>query len=111
MGFSHLTLVVSDLDRMTNFLTHIFGAKEIYSSDDATYSISKEKFFLIADIWVAIMEGEALPQKTYNHIAFKIKEEEFREYEKRVRVLGADIKNGRSRVSGEGQSLYFYDYE
>jgi fosfomycin resistance protein FosX len=56
-GLSHITLIVSDLGRMEDFLTHIFDAKVIYSSGDATFSISREKFFLISGLWIAIMEG------------------------------------------------------
>ncbi len=108
-GLSHITFVVSDLDRMTKFLTDIFGAREIYVSGDTSFSISREKFFLIGDIWVAIMEGESLTEKTYNHIAFKIPDEEFDSYAERVRALGLEVREGRSRVDAEGRSLYFYD--
>jgi fosfomycin resistance protein FosX len=31
-GLSHITFVVSDLDRMTHFLNTIFNAQEIYAS-------------------------------------------------------------------------------
>ena len=39
-GLSHITFVVSDLDRMTNFLTAIFDAEEVYSSGNQTFSIA-----------------------------------------------------------------------
>jgi len=110
-GLSHITFIVRDLKRMSHFLKTIFNAKEIYSSADKTFSISREKFFLINDIWVAIMEGDPLSEKTYNHVAFKISQEEFDKYIERVRTLGVEIRKGRSRVSGEGNSLYFYDYD
>ena len=106
-----MTFVVSDLDRMTRFLSDIFGAKEIYASGDTSFSISREKFFLIGGIWVAIMEGESLPEKTYNHITFKIPDEEFDSYAERIRSLGLEVREGRSRVDAEGRSLYFYDYD
>jgi catechol 2,3-dioxygenase-like lactoylglutathione lyase family enzyme len=108
-GLSHITFIVSDLNRMEDFLTHIFDAKVIYSSGDATFSISREKFFLINGLWIAIMEGDPLPDKTYNHVAFKIREEDFDAYADRVRLLGIEVQGGRSRVEGEGRSLYFYD--
>ena len=69
-GLSHITFIVHDLDKMTNFLTSIFDAKEVYSSNDRTFSISREKYFLIYDIWVAVMEGEALAEKTYHGRVF-----------------------------------------
>jgi catechol 2,3-dioxygenase-like lactoylglutathione lyase family enzyme len=110
-GLSHITFIVRDLDKMTNFLTSIFDAKEVYSSGDQTFSISQEKFFLINDIWVAVIEGEALLEKTYNHIALKIAEKDFDKYAERIRALGVELREGRSRIPGEGSSLYFYDYD
>ena len=110
-GISHITFIVKDLEKMTKFLVSIFDAEEIYSSGEQTFSISKEKFFLINGLWIAIMEGHSLPEKTYNHVAFKITEEDYELYAARVRNLGVDVKEGRSRVEGEGRSLYFYDYD
>jgi len=110
-GLSHVTFIVSDLDRMTSFLSNIFGAEEIYVSGNAMFSIPREKFFLVGGIWVSIMEGESLPEKTYDHIAFKILEDQFDAYAERVRALGVEVREDRSRVNGEGRSFYFYDYD
>lgn len=110
-GLSHVTFIVSDLDRMSVFLSKIFDAKEIYASGDATFSLSREKFFIIGGIWVAIMEGAALPEKTYNHIAFKISDDDFDDYAKRVRSMKVELRESRSKVDGEGRSFYFYDYD
>ena len=110
-GISHITFIVRDLEKMTKFLTSIFDAEEVYSSGEQIFSISKEKFFIINGLWVAIMEGEPLPKKTYNHVAFKITQEDYELYTQRVKSLGVDVKEGRSRVEGEGRSLYFYDYD
>ena len=65
-GLSHITFIVRDLEKMTHFLTIIFDAKEVYSSGDKTCPRSREKFFLINDVWVAVMEGDAPLGKTYN---------------------------------------------
>ncbi len=110
-GLSHVTFIVSDLDRTTKFLQEVFDAEEVYSSGEEAFSVSKEKFFSIGGVWVAVMEGEPLPEKTYNHVAFKIPEDEFEVYAERIRASGVDVKEGRSRVEGEGQSLYFYDHD
>ena len=110
-GISHITFIVRDLERMTRFLTTIFDAKEIYSSGEKTFSISKEKFFLINNIWIAIMEGDPLSEKTYNHVAFKIAQKDLDKYMDRVKKLGVEVREGRSRAQGEGNSLYFYDYD
>ncbi|HBH2426948.1 TPA: fosfomycin resistance hydrolase FosXCC [Enterococcus faecium] len=109
-GISHITFIVKDLGKATKFFKEIFEAKEIYSSEDKTFSISKEKFFLINDLWIAVMEGEKI-EKSYNHIAFKIDESDYEMYLKRIENLGLEIKVGRKRVIGEGNSIYFYDYD
>jgi len=57
------------------------------------------------------MEGESLTEQTYNHIAFHITENEFDEYVKRIKDIGAEIRPERSRVVGEGRSVYFYDFD
>ncbi|EAC4529814.1 FosX/FosE/FosI family fosfomycin resistance thiol transferase [Listeria monocytogenes] len=110
-GLSHITLIVKDLNKTTAFLQNIFNAEEIYSSGDKTFSLSKEKFFLIAGLWICIMEGESLQERTYNHIAFQIQSEEVDEYIERIKALGVEMKPERPRVEGEGHSIYFYDFD
>ena len=110
-GISHLTFIVKDLERAALFFTSIFDAEEIYSSGDKTFSLSKEKYFLINNIWICIMEGVSLSERTYNHVAFKINEEEFDYYESKIKALGIDIRPSRPRVDEEGRSIYFYDYD
>ena len=110
-GISHVTFIVRDLELATKFFKQIFEAEEVYSSGDNTFSISKGKFFMVGEQWIAIMEGESLPTRTYNHIAFKISEREFEIYESRIRQVGVDFKPPRPRIEGEGRSLYFYDFD
>lgn len=98
---------------MENILTTVFGARKVYDSGDETFSLSRERFFLIGDgeheVWVAIMEGERLPTRSYNHVAFKIADSEYEACLGRIRTLGLEVRLGRSRVPGEGRSIYFYD--
>ncbi len=110
-GLSHITFIVSDLERMKEFLEVVFDAEQVYASGDETFSLSREMFFMIGPVWVAVMEGDSLPERTYNHIAFKISDREFEAYARRVRSLGVKVREGRSRVEGEGRSLYFHDYD
>jgi catechol 2,3-dioxygenase-like lactoylglutathione lyase family enzyme len=110
-GISHLTFIVKDLERASIFFRSIFDAREIYSSGNETFSLSREKFFLIAGQWIVIMEGASLADRTYNHVAFMIPDEEFDLYESKVRALGLELKPPRPRVEGEGRSLYFYDFD
>ena len=110
-GISHLTFIVKDLERSSAFFKVIFDAQEVYSSGAKVYSLSKEKYLLVGEMWICIMEGKSLPSRTYNHVAFRILEEDFDLYESRVRSLDVDIKPSRPRLEGEGRSLYFYDYD
>ncbi|WP_209525330.1 FosX/FosE/FosI family fosfomycin resistance hydrolase [Vagococcus allomyrinae] len=110
-GISHMTFIVADLDKASLFFEEIFNAKQVYDSGNQTYSLSKERFFLIGDLWIAIMEGESLTETTYNHIAFKIPKETLPLYLEKINSLGLTIKEQRSRVKEEGESLYFYDFD
>ena len=110
-GISHMTFIVADLERASMFFTKIFDAKEVYSSGDNTFSLSREKFFLIAGIWVCIMEGQPLAERSYNHVAFKVDESDFDDFVSRIKETGAEIKPERPRVDGEGRSIYFYDFD
>ena len=114
-GLSHITFIVRDLDRMEEILVSVFGARKIYDSGDNTFSVSRERFFLAGEepvpVWLAIMEGESLPTRTYNHVAFKISEADYPACLERVQALGLEVREGRSRVAGEGWSIYFHDHD
>ncbi len=43
---------------MATFLCEGLGAREIYDSAGKNHSLSREKFFLLGDVWIAAMEGE-----------------------------------------------------
>ena len=110
-GPSHITFIVRDLDRMENLLTAVLDARKVYDSGDETFSISRERFFMVGGLWVAIMEGEALPARSYNHVAFKIADGDYDGYLARINSLGLDLREARPRVEGEGRSIYFHDYD
>jgi len=104
-AISHITFVVKDLERSALFFTKIFDAKEVYSA-------SGIKYFLINDLWIALNKGEPLPERTYNHIAFQIRESEMDTYIARIKAVGAEFRPDRStRKTGEGRSIYFYDFD
>jgi fosfomycin resistance protein FosX len=120
-GLSHMTFIVRDLDRMEAILTTVLGARKVYDSGAETFSLSRERFFVAggdpgdsdapAPIWIAIMEGASLPGRSYNHVAFKIAEADYATLLERVRSLGLDVREGRSRVAGEGRSIYLHDHD
>ncbi len=108
-GLSHITFIVSDLFRMTRIVTEVLQAREVYDSGADTFSLSQEKFFLAGDVWIAIMKGTPMPQRSYNHVAFKIDEADFDDRLAAIENLGLEVKPPRPRVEGEGRSIYFYD--
>jgi fosfomycin resistance protein FosX len=110
-GLSHFTFIVRDLDKMAGIITQVLGGEEVYSSGDNTFSTSREKFFVAGGIWIAIMEGESLPSRTYNHVAFKVDDAQLQKARLAAERLGLDIRPPRPRVDGEGQSLYFHDHD
>ncbi|MDO8954049.1 MAG: FosX/FosE/FosI family fosfomycin resistance hydrolase [Gammaproteobacteria bacterium] len=109
-GLSHITFRCHDLEKSAHFLQYVLDAELIYDSAEQTFSISKEKFFLIAGMWIAIMEGEPL-LKSYNHVAFLVDANDIPIYKSRIEELRLEILSSRSRNPAEGESLYFYDYD
>jgi catechol 2,3-dioxygenase-like lactoylglutathione lyase family enzyme len=110
-GLSHLTFVVSDLERMAVLLCQGLGAREIYDSGDYAHSISREKFFMLGDIWIATMEGAPSSDRSYRHVAFKVSEADLPVYKERLATLGVELVPDRHRGRGEGHSLYFRDLD
>ena len=107
-GLSHITLIVSELDATQRMLEQVFEARCIYDSGAEQFSISEERFFDIGGVWVATMKGDPLPERSYNHVAFRIDEAEFDDRQAQIEALGLDLLPPRPRVDGEGRSLYFY---
>ncbi|MCB8823077.1 FosX/FosE/FosI family fosfomycin resistance hydrolase [Microvirga rosea] len=110
-GLSHITLITRDLARMGQIIETVLDGREVYASGEETFSLSREKFYLAGGLWIAIMEGESLPGRSYNHIAFKIPAGEIDTYRRRIETLGLEFRESRPRVEGEGASLYFYDHD
>jgi fosfomycin resistance protein FosX len=109
-GISHITFLARDLERTANLLCEGLGATEVYDSSKRNFSISREKFFTLGGLWIAVMEGKAV-ERSYRHIAFKVSAADLPQLEAKLRSLGAEIQPSRPRVEGEGQSLYFYDFD
>ena len=110
-GLSHITFIVRDLERMATFLCEGLGGTEVYDSSPKNFSISREKFFLLGGVWIAAMQGNPPAERSYQHTAFKIRDGEIAVYRDRLLSLGIEIKPPRDRVEGEGESLYFYDFD
>ncbi len=110
-GINHITFIVRDLERMALLLCEGLGATELYDSAQRNFSLSREKFFLLGGVWIAAMEGRPPAERSYQHVAFKVSLDELPACQVRLERLGVEIKPPRSRVEGEGESLYFYDFD
>jgi hypothetical protein len=94
---------------MTELIELVFDGRELHASVERTFSVAGEKFFLVGDFWIAVMEGELLKERSYNRFVFKILPDALPEYRVRIERLGLTIGESRPRVDGEGHSIYFYD--
>jgi len=108
---SHITFVVKNLDKTTELFKELFNAKEVYYSGEKTHSLFKERFFIIGNQWIAVMENTNILNRTYHHVAFKISDSDVDSYLDKIKALSLELKPPRKRVSGEGYSIYFYDYD
>lgn len=110
-GLSHITFVVKDPDKMARIIVEVLGGEEVYSSGDKTFSLSRERFFVASGLWIAIMEGEPCPARGYDHVAFKIETGKIETAKRAIETLGLEVREPRPRIDGEGQSIYFHDYD
>ncbi len=110
-GISHITFVVKDLNRTDKVFREILDAKEVYDSGEEHHSLYRERFYVVGGQWIAVMETEEIVNRTYHHVAFQINQSSLAEYKKRIEEAGLEVKPSRSRIGGEGESIYFYDYD
>ncbi len=110
-GVSHLTFIVRDLDRAALFFCHGLGAREVYDSAGRNFSLAREKFFDLDGLWLVAMQGQPPAERSYGHVAFAVTPADLPRYEARLRAIGVDIRPPRPRVPGEGESLYFHDFD
>ncbi|MDC7808091.1 FosX/FosE/FosI family fosfomycin resistance hydrolase [Luteimonas sp BLCC-B24] len=110
-GISHLTFLVRDLERTARLLVDGLGAREVYDSGERTHSLSPEKFFVLGGVWLVAMEGEPPAERSYRHVAFQVDAEDLPGYRTRLERLGVEIRPPRPRSEGEGESLYFHDFD
>ena len=73
-GLSHITFITHDLAKMSRIYIEVLGGKKSTTAPPQTFPSRTKNSFMFGDIWVAAMEGESLPSRTYNHIAFKTDE-------------------------------------
>lgn len=109
-GISHVTFIAQDIEKTARLLVSVLGAQEVYDSGEKTFSLSCEKFFLLGGTWVVVMQGPPSVERTYRHVAFHVSGPLAR-YAQALKAMGIEPFPGRARVEGEGDSLYFYDFD
>lgn len=57
------------------------------------------------------MEGAPPAERSYQHVAFRVRQEDLPHCRERLEHIGAEVLPSRSRVPGEGDSLYVYDFD
>lgn len=55
------------------------------------------------------MQDERDVARSYDHGAFRVAAEDLEAYRQAIESLGLDVRERRSSVEGEGESLYFHD--
>ncbi|GIO29729.1 MULTISPECIES: metallothiol transferase FosB [Paenibacillus] len=104
-GINHLCFSVSNLDASVSFYEHVLGAKRLVQGKKLAY-------FDLDGLWIALneedVERETMP-RTYTHIAFSVKEEEFELWLRRLSELHVRVLPGRERDERDKRSVYFLD--
>jgi fosfomycin resistance protein FosX len=108
-GLSHITLIVRDLEWTGHMLEAVLDGKEVYRSGARQFSIAPERFYEIGGLWIAIMWHQIHETRTYDYVAFKIADQDYDLYRRRIVDFRLELKESRPRVKGEGRSLYFHD--
>lgn len=104
-GINHLCFSVSDLERSIAFYEQALGAKILVKGRKLAY-------FELAGLWVALNQEDVIrnyTERTYTHIAFTVKEEEFEASVQELKAAGAKILPGRERDPRDAMSVYFTD--
>lgn len=104
-GINHLCFSVSNLERSITFYEQALGARIQVKGRKLAY-------FELAGLWIALNQEDVIrnyTERTYTHIAFTVKEEEFDTSVQELKAAGADILPGRARDSRDARSVYFTD--
>lgn len=98
-GLNHLTIAVRDVQISFQFYRDILGFKPKAIWDQGAY-------LSLGDLWLCLSLGPVITEKDYTHYAFTLAEEEFPEFEQKLRDAGIlEWKENKS----EGKSIYFLD--
>ena len=106
-GLSHITFITRDLEVFTHIIVEVLGGEEIYDSGEKQFSLSREKFFIAGGIWIAVMEGESLPARSYNHIAFQTDDAGLENARAAIARLGLETKPRAHVLQARAKAFIF----
>lgn len=105
-GINHICFSVSNIERSIIFYEQVFGAKLLVKGRKLAY-------FDLNGLWVALNEESEIERKelnkSYTHIAFTIKEEDYEKYKAMLEELMVNVLRGRDRDERDKKSIYFTD--
>ena len=120
MGFDHIVLNVTDMDKMVAFYQEVFGFTierlEQYQNGDAPFPIVRISADNIIDLFPKEMwsnGGEkGIQCNNMNHYCLVMSQQEWDDLNNRLVELGITIEEGpiaRGGAKGMGTSIYFRD--
>lgn len=102
-SINHIALACEDLNNSLHLFQYVFDAELLKSTEE-------EQFLKLGDFCVVLIKGKRL-EKSYNHIAFQVETEELSKFQEKLKNLNLVILQGKDRMMGKNNSLYFYDYD
>ncbi len=98
-SLNHITISVSNVETSFKFYVELLGMKPHALWNNGAY-------LTVGDLWFCLSQGKVTARKDYNHLAFSVNKNQFRNVKNKLKNENIDEwKNN----SSEGYSIYFLD--